>query len=880
MRKQKSNNISLNISTEAEREKILSTNILSIPLPVLIILKDKFNRYILFDFNDRAQEIFNLPFERIKGKELRLFWDRETWDDLRKGLTKAIRKDEYAVIETMHITKDGKEKSYRLTIWSFSDNLACVCFVETIDKYLFTQSVLSEKLKYEELFKNTPVMMIMMDRHGKILDVNSYWCEKTGYEKHELLGHSLVDYFSDETKKYLSAEQLESRIISNELIDYPVQILRKGGNYLTCVSTARTLFDINGVFIRCYFVAHDISALKEITEEYESIDKLLQTLFKNVNSAIILYSNQMGIINCNSQTENLLKSTKDDLIGKKLFEVIKFNDQKGIELISKIDELIEKGDFEISLNVLIGEEKKIIELISRKVFLKGKSILVLILHDKSKEKMKDQMIEETEFKFRILFEESSEPIKIHNFDGKILMMNNKALELFEGLIDDHNYLKIKNKKFDYTKRLINFICSNESKTEIEYTIKTKDNLRIIRERNIKLNLGNNKALVLSTINDLTENRKIEIEQRRKEEYLTKLNESKNKLLYILSHDLRAPSASIIGIANAILEQPHINSEEIYSYVKLIRSAASHQLDLINNLLDWSLLESGKLNYSLRPINLSYAIYNSINSIHGLAREKNIKIKVNVKPAFVLIDLNLFSRIMINILSNALKFSYPNSKIEVYSKVAGTSNLRIFVRDFGIGFDEETQANIFQFHGRVSKTGTKGEKGSGLGLILCNDILKILGTHLEIKSPLNKKSKKNRGSEVSFEVPIVESTVYISNSAKNFIHLNTLEKNFKKFSFIVRNFNKYLKNLLIKYHLLSIIHKEELDDSFITKHLQKFNTIGNILILGDSPKLRKDIKKIPLDEITLESISKELQKIEFDMEQQISSVNQLKKMLQL
>lgn len=882
MRRSKNNEkLSSKEAIESFSQQILHTNILSLPLPILIIYKDIHSRYILYDFNIHSQEIFNLPLERLKGKELRLFWDRETWDSLRKGLTKAIRKHEEAVIESIYIKKDEKEKCYRLTIWSFADNFACVCFIETIDKYIFTQSVLSEKLKYEELFKNTPVMMVMLDKQGKILDANSNWCEKTGYEKIELIGRTLIELFSDETRKNLSFEEFENKIISNELVEYPIQICRKDGQVLTCLSTARALFDINGSFIRCYFVANDISTLKELSEKYESNEKLLKTLFENVTSAIVLYSAQDGIVECNSQTENLLGYTKFNLLGKKLYEVITFDSEKKEKFKSIIDNINNEDDLEFAFSILKEGKKQFIELKSRRVYLKDKPISLVILLDKSKEKQKDLKIEESELMFQMLFEESSKPIKLHSRDGRVLMINKIGEHLFGDNINDDGYLNIKNKKFDYNKHLLDFIKSKDLTTDIEYSIKTKDGLKYLKERNKKLILGSsNSSIILSIVDDLTETREFEEEQKRIKKYLSQLNETKNKLVYILSHDLRAPTASIIGIANTILEEPKLTNEEITTYIKLIKSSATHQLDLINNLLDWSLLESGKFNYSFKPNYLSYAIYQSINSIHGLAKEKDIKVIVKVEPLYVLIDLNIFSRIIINILSNALKFSYPKSRIEVLSQLENNFSVKIIVRDYGIGFDEEVLGNLFTLPQRRSKTGTKGEKGTGLGLTLCNDMLKIFDSHLEIKSPINKNSKKNKGSEVSFNVPIVEPAIFISNSISKELIKNISASKFDNFLIINKDFKKYSKNLLKTYHLLIITNGNELNDSFIEEHKRKFKTLKNIIVVGDSEQLPECLATISSKDNLTDLIIKEIHKIEFDLQQQIGFVNQMKKMLRL
>lgn len=864
-----------NIFDTTSHSDNLIINLSDLPFPFLLIKRDKFSRYVLTGFNELAQEIFAVPLSRLINKEIRMIWPRDSWDAFRKGIVKAVRKNEVTDVESVVIENDGKEKSYSIKIWSVDSDVACCVFYETIDKMYFTKSVLDERLKYEELFKHTPVMMLNIGLDGKIIDANLNWIQKTGYNRDELIGNYVQEFLILDLK---NQKKLNELIINNDLKNYPAQLKKKNGEFISAIITARPLFDINGKFIRCYFVAHDVSELREIEEEYENTEKLLKSLLDNSNAAILIYSYIRGIIECNQKAVVFFNSNKSDLLNKKLSHLELFKNLKinWYEREFSIEEIINQNidRFEFAFKSSGGESY--FEVALTKVTLKNEPLLILFFTDKSLERKKDEIIKESEGKFQTLFKESNDALKLLDEKGRVMMMNKKAAEIFEKFIDENGYVKIKSEDFDYNASLKKFINSDESINQIEYKLNTGSSLKIFDERNVKVNLSSGEKIILSTARDITNEKTALDELQKREQRLKNLNDAKNRLIYILSHDLRAPTASIIGMVNAILEEPQIDQKDLVTYLNLIRSSATLQLDLINNLLDWSLLESGRFNYSLEPKNLRYAVYNSLNSIHGLLSKKNITLDVKVDSQIVLIDLNLFSRILINLLTNAIKFSYPESKIWIRTKPIGKNRIQISVKDSGVGINKEILNKLFTFKEKISKPGTSGERGTGLGLSLCKDMVQILGGKLIVKSFAAKSKSKKSGTEVLFDVKIVEPKIFVSNKITEIKKKDLLQKPFKNFQLIQNDLIKYQSKLIEDYHYLIVIKDNEFDKVIIEKILDAYKTTRNILIVRNSKKnLFDGFKTINSENIT-QSIVNELHKIKFELDQQQKIASDLKK----
>ncbi len=851
--------------------------LLQIALPVFIIKRDKFSRYILHSYNEFAQDIFAVPLDRLINKEIRIFWPKESWDDFRKGIISSIRKGAISNVESIQIEKEGRIRSFNLRIWKLDDSTACCIFCETIDRKYFIQSVLNERLKYEELFKNTPVMMTNITLDGKIIDANQYWLDKTGYTRDELIGANVGDFFIKESTTLLMTKSFSELILTNELINVPVQMRKKYGDNLSVVITTRALFDLNGKFIRCYLVAHDITDLEEIKEESKAVESLLKTLFDTTEYAILMLSPQKGILNCNHKAELILGADRNSIISKHISELdffvhAKSNNANIKKFFKKeFDSLPEK--FELELND--GNKKRFVEIKISKINLRKEPYYLFFLTDKSNEKIQNKKSQKNEKVLEILFEESIDALRLMDKDGRIIDLNKKAKEWFSDFIDRNGFVKINYKGFDYQEWFNNFIASDERSTVVEYRLKLKNNYKVIKESLSKILLESGDTIIFSKARDITSEKIAEEQLRKNEKRLRELNESKNRLIYILSHDLRAPTSSIIGIVSAILDEPELELEELKNYLRLIRSAGSYQLDLINNLLDWSLIESGKFNYTIEPKNLEYAVYNSLNSIRGLLEQKEIKLKVKIDSELVLIDLNLFSRIIINLVSNAVKFSFPKGRIWINSRKLSNDKIQISIKDTGIGFDKEVLDKIFTSREKISRRGTAGERGTGLGLTLCKDMIELLGGKLHIESPL-KNSGKSKGSIVSFEMQRFQPKILLSKTFDKTI-FNDINKEFNKFKILSKEIHKYFNDGVDDYFVFIIIHENDIRNSLLNKIEQVFKTKKNIIVVTNKSESRyADLKSIELQHL-IPFLKNEFERIEFEWKQQENIARQMKKM---
>lgn len=227
---------------------------------------------------------------------------------------------------------------------------------------------------------------------------------------------------------------------------------------------------------------------------------------------------------------------------------------------------------------------------------------------------------------------------------------------------------------------------------------------------------------LTQVNNELVNKKRELAKKNAE--LEKLNNLKNTFLSIAAHDLRSPLSSIIGFSEFLIEETcDILSKDHLEYISIINTSSNFMLGLINNLLDISKIESGKLELDLTKTNISLLIKKNIKVNNISAKKKNIEIFFidDNNSLEILIDKDKIEQVLNNLISNAIKFSMKNTIIEISLK-STPEEVIITVKDHGQGIPKNELEKLFKPFEKTSVKSTDGEKTTGLGLLIVKKIV--------------------------------------------------------------------------------------------------------------------------------------------------------------
>lgn len=237
------------------------------------------------------------------------------------------------------------------------------------------------------------------------------------------------------------------------------------------------------------------------------------------------------------------------------------------------------------------------------------------------------------------------------------------------------------------------------------------------------------------MNDLLIQHQAEIEKRTQE--LEELNKVKDKFFSIISHDLRSPINSLAGLLD-LMEKEQIKAEELPSLTKEMRIQFNHTKNLINNLLDWTLLQMNKVSIKKEKIGLKSLVDGNIKLLSSMSTKKTNfinDIDENITP---FADQNMINLVFRNLLLNGIKFTENGGTIKVSAQTEGNS-IKVSVADNGVGIAPEIQKVLFDKTTGYSTRGTANEKGTGLGLILCKEFIERNGGKIWLESEVGKGS---------------------------------------------------------------------------------------------------------------------------------------------
>jgi signal transduction histidine kinase len=235
--------------------------------------------------------------------------------------------------------------------------------------------------------------------------------------------------------------------------------------------------------------------------------------------------------------------------------------------------------------------------------------------------------------------------------------------------------------------------------------------------------------------------------------LRELNVSKDKFFSIIAHDLKNPFSSIISVSEMLKEEiTSSNTATLENYAGMINTSAVQTMRLLENLLEWANSQRGKISFTPVPIDLHELLAEEFTVLNEIAYGKNIELKNSIDNNLTIIaDKNMIKTILRNLISNAIKFTNKNGKVEVNS-ITRTNQLEIAVSDNGIGMTQETAAKLFKIDANLSTLGTENEKGTGLGLFLCKEFVEKHGGKIWVES------QEGKGSTFKFLVPLAPASV--------------------------------------------------------------------------------------------------------------------------
>ncbi len=606
--------------------------------------------------------------------------------------------------------------------------------------------------RYKQFFNNSPAVTLLVEPgRGLIVDANDPACSYYGYTREELTAKRIFEINLMSGEKAGDLQQLISREKKGHF--YSSHKLASGE--IRDVEVYTNLINVKGKEL-LFTNVYDITASKQTEKDLVESEEKFKNLVEMAIDGIFVETDRGEILDCNNSACRMFGYTKEEMVGLTIADLVPEDFAK--TLPERITAEETTGDVAVE-RVNKKKDGTIFPTeISTKLFkLGGEERLIAYVRDITEHKKSEEALKASEENFRALFEHTPDGILILDFEGNILSANAAVGEMVDAPLDNvigsniYNYLvpesgatdledqiNVYNDRGGYL-RTYKILSSNGETVWIE-GLGTR-----IMYRNMPANIV--------VVRDVTVRKQAEKTLIDAKMAAEEANRTKSEFLANMSHELRTPLNSVIGFSDLIAEGTAGPLTEKQSrYIGFISVSGKNLLRIINDILDLSKAESGKMELDREEFCVGKSVDKVISTMLPQTKEKNIMLshKPGTQALTVYADPSKFEQIMYNLLSNATKFTPEGGSINVFSEKDGEM-VRVVVRDTGIGISEENLNKIFNPFIQIDSSMKRSFEGTGLGLSLVKKFVEMHGGNIRVQSKLGE------GTAFTFELPASPSS---------------------------------------------------------------------------------------------------------------------------
>jgi PAS domain S-box-containing protein len=625
----------------------------------------------------------------------------------------------------------------------------------------------------EQMLKNIGDVIVIIDKDG----INRYKSPNIeqlfGWKPEDLVGNSTWDNVHPEDLQAGMNFISSLMVAPNTTGTIELRYKKKNGTFCWIEITIVNLLHDNDVqgFLGNY---HDITERKQAEEALRENQSKLEIAMSSAKMAWWEMDISTGNVVFDKRKTDMLGYTPENFKHYKDFtDLVHHDDYNGImnAMQSHLDGLSEKYETEYRIKTNSGDYKWFYDIGTIVIWDSNGSPLKVtgLVLDISERKKTEDALKESEEKFRKIFENSGDGIFFLSFTTDIVKINDSFARMHGYTIDEMKDIKLEELDVDDLSQVLPERFERISKGEnLQFEVRHyhKDGHIIELEVVTCLITLENEKLIVAIHRDITERKQVKEEMELLLEQLRETNElietnlyeknalleviteseaklretvaTKDKFFSIIAHDLRSPFTGLLGLTDLMSEENEgWTVEEIKTMSEEINKSANSLFKLIEDLLAWSLTQTGMTQIISEELDLYEISLNTTFSLNQTAKNKNIKLIQNIKQGtFFTGDRNMLTTVFRNLVSNSIKFTRENGIIEIGIEEASNEledNYVVFVKDNGIGMSKENQSNLFKIEKHISTKGTNNESGTGLGLILCKEFVEKHGGRIWVES---------------------------------------------------------------------------------------------------------------------------------------------------
>ena len=607
------------------------------------------------------------------------------------------------------------------------------------------------------LMENTPDHIYFKDTESRFIRINRSLADRFGLKNPaDAVQKTDFDFFTREHAQ--QAYQDEQTVIES---GKPIEGIQEKETWPdeqdTWASTTKVpIRDREGRIIGTCGISRDITEYYRAQQAVRDSEANWRSLVESVPDIISTITLDYCIDFINRLPPNLGLKPKD-MVGKSVFDFLPPEHHERLkEACAKVIETGELATYEVQGLISRFWYASCVGPIQQDGELIGFVMASTNITDRKQAEIELQQSEE---RFRRAVLSAPLPIMIHAENGEVLQISRAWTELtgytLENIPTISEWLAQSDREAaeEIEAHFAHLYSSKERVAEGEYVIFTKSGKRQIWEFSSSLlgTLPDKRHLGISMALDITERIKTQKAMQQAKETAEYASRAKSDFLANMSHELRTPLNAIIGFAEILRDElvGEINAEQ-RECVNDIHISGEHLLEMINDILDLSKIEAGKMLLHLEAFSIVEAVEEVNAIINSLAVKKDLELVLNYnRNAVIEADRVKFKQIFYNLLSNAVKFTPENGKVVTHLKVSDTE-LRAEVIDTGIGISEADQAKLFAPFTQIDTSKSRRYGGTGLGLALTHRLIVLHGGEIGVES------NEGKGSNFTFRIPLQQS----------------------------------------------------------------------------------------------------------------------------